>query len=182
MNWKTLSLALPLIALAARAADVPRPASEFVVKTTAGQQILLSQYRGKVVVMEFLLTTCPHCQNTTRVLNKLHKEFGARGFQPLGVAIEQDADKLLPGFLKEFSPNYPVGSCQRESVVPFLQHPVMQRMLMPQVVLVDRKGVIRAQYGGDDPFMANEEQNLRALILKHLSGPAGRKSPGKAKK
>jgi hypothetical protein len=72
----------------------------------------------------------------------------------------------VPGFIRDFRPAYPVGFTQREVVEAYLEHPVMFRLMMPQVVVIDRKGTIRAQYAGDDKFFekADQEKNLRELL------------------
>jgi len=68
-------------------------------------------------------------------------------------------------FVERFQPAFPVGFDELQPTEDYLQHPSMLRLLMPQVMFIDRDGVIRAQYGGDDQFFAdNQEQNLRAQI------------------
>lgn len=165
---------------AAQSAQVPRPAPEFVIMKADGTQELLSKYRGKVVVMEILLTTCPHCQSTSQILSRLHTELGPKGFQPLGVAIDPMAKLAVPDFIQRFGVNYPVGYAERDPVINFLQHPPMMRMLVPQLVIIDRNGVIVEQHSGDSPFFQNEEANLRNSILKLLAqrAPAPRAKPG----
>ena len=75
-----------LCALAAFATEtLPRKAPEFVIKLPNGPQKLLSQYRGKVVVLEFLITTCPHCKDTSRLMSKLQTEYGPRGLVCVGI-------------------------------------------------------------------------------------------------
>jgi thiol-disulfide isomerase/thioredoxin len=142
----------------------------------------LSKYRGKVVALAFLLTYCSHCQNTTQVLSKLQKEYGPRGFQVLGSATEDMAQLAVPDFIKRFQPGFPVGFNQRDPVTEFLQHPPMYRLLMPQLVFVDRQGVVRAQYSGDDPFFADQEKNIRGMIENLLKAPAAQTSAAKAAK
>jgi peroxiredoxin len=182
---------LPLLAGLASAANLPRESPEFVINTNSGKQILLSQYRGKVVVLAFILTTCPHCQKTVGILSKLQTEFGPRGFQVLASAIESAAPLNVPGFVKRFQPTFPVGFNDYNPVLDYLQHPVMLRLMMPQVVFIDRKGVIRAQYSGDDKFFEDDKQenNIRAQIETLLKeGPVAKKrhtrasSHGKAQK
>src|SRR5689334_25126661 len=75
------------------AAPVPRPSKEFTVTTPQGQQILLSSLKGKVAVVQFLFTWCPHCQAFSQVLTQLNTEYGPRGFQALGVAFDDDDGK-----------------------------------------------------------------------------------------
>jgi peroxiredoxin len=153
------------------AAD-PRPAPELVIKAANGQEQLLSKFRGKVVALEFLLTTCPHCQKASQTMQKLYKELGPQGFQPVGIAINDMANMLINDYTKQFNLTYPVGYSNRDVATQFLQHPIMMSMLMPQLVVIDRKGVIRHQFPGGDKFFENEEKNLRDVLLPLLKAGA----------
>ncbi len=171
---------LAWLALAPRlaASTLPRKAPDFTIHLTNGHEVSLSQFKGKVVALIFILTYCPHCQKTIGFLSKDQKDYGPRGFQVLASAIEDMAAQALPDFLKRFSPPFPVGYNSRMPVIDFLQHPIAARFIMPQLVLVDRQGMIRAQFAGDDPFMTNETQqdaNLRVKIEELLKegAPAG---------
>lgn len=147
------------------AADVPRPSPEFAISMMGGKQILVSQYRGKVVALAFILTTCPHCQKTVGYLSAMQREYGPRGFQVLASAIEDMAAMNLPDFIKRFQPPFPVGFNDRNPVLEYLHHPAMFRLMMPQLVFIDRTGMIRAQYSGEDKFFADDqEKNLREQI------------------
>jgi peroxiredoxin len=152
-------------AAAARADQVPRPSPDFAIKMLDGKPISVSQYRGKVVALAFILTYCPHCQKTVGYLSAMQKQYGPRGFQALASAVEDMAAMALPDFLKRFNPPFPVGFDNRNPVLEYLQHPAMLKMMMPQVVFIDRQGVIRAQYAGDDKFFGDDqEKNLRNQI------------------
>jgi peroxiredoxin len=166
---RSLLIGSLLTAVSAIGAEVPRQSPEFAIQMPNGQQELLSSHKGKVVVLEFLLTTCPHCQNSSRILSKLKAEFGPKGFQPLGVAINPEAD--VNDFVKRFQVGFPVGKGSREAAYAYLQHSIMApSFYVPQMVFVDRKGVIRAQYGGSDPFLtSNEEANIRGMLQKLLA-------------
>lgn len=129
-----------------------------------GGAIELAKYQGKVVALEFLNTTCPHCQKCSLALQKMQQEYGPKGFQALGVAINEMAHMLVPDYIRNNSLTYPVGYAQREKAHEFLQHPAMLIMYVPQLVFIDKKGIIRAQYPGGDKFYENEEANMRAQI------------------
>jgi peroxiredoxin len=169
-------LALALVAPGA-AQVVPRKSPEFTIQTPSGQQILLSQYRGKIVLVEFLLTTCPTCQHTSQLMNRLFEEFGARGFQPLGIAIDDKAASLLPAYVQKFDLRYPVGFAPRDRAIEYLQHSVVQRFSVPRLVLIDRAGVIQRQVGSDPSFFANEEKILRGWIEELLKQAPAPKQP-----
>src|SRR4030095_13235894 len=97
----------------------PRKAPEFVIYLPDGTQSLLSQYRGKVVALEFLYTTCVYCQQTSQLMNKLQAEYGPKGFQALGVAFNDYADKLVSAYVRQFRLAYPVGHSSRREVTYF---------------------------------------------------------------
>jgi peroxiredoxin len=166
-----------LAAPAMRAANIPRPAPDFAINLPNGQQLTLSQYKGKVVALAFILTTCPDCQRTVRILIQDQNEFGPRGFQVLASAIEAQARADVPGFVRQFNPPFPVGYNQQRAALDFMQHPPMVGPVMPLLVFVDREGVIRAQYEGQEPFLAADqvEKNVRAKILELLNQGAPRK-------
>ena len=169
-------------------ADLPRPSPDFAVTTLGGQQIRVSQYKGKVCALAFILTTCPHCQKTIENLSIMQNTYGARGFQVLASAIEDMAAMNLPDFIKRFHPPFPVGFNNQNEVQEYLQHPVILRLLMPQVVFIDRQGTIRAQYAGDDKFLSDEEnldKHLREQIealLKDAPGPRKKRAAAPAAK
>ena len=56
----TLGATAAGFSLEAFTAPVPRKAAEVTITMNSGEQLLLSSLRGKVVALEFLLTTCPH--------------------------------------------------------------------------------------------------------------------------
>ncbi len=169
-----------LFCAALSAADLPRQAPELTINLLGGKKTELSAYRGKVVCLAFILTTCPHCQNTTRILTRAQKDFGPRGLQVLESTIEVGGEGMLPRFLEQFSPPFPVGFDLFEVAQSFMQHNPMLIFHVPGLVFLDRQGRIVAQYEGDDPFMSEDkqEQNIRAKIAA-LLGPAGaRKKTG----
>jgi thiol-disulfide isomerase/thioredoxin len=175
------------IACASAAPQVPRPSPEFAINLTSGGQVLLSHYKGKVVALVFILTTCPHCQSTTLLLNKLQREYGPRGFQVLETAFNDMAGMLVPDFAARFKPEFPLGYNNRDSVMEYLQLSPMFRTYVPLIVFVDRKGVIRAQHGGEEDFFKEDqqEQNMRNMIeslLKESAPASTRKAPPRTAK
>jgi peroxiredoxin len=160
---------LGVLAFALEAAVIPRPSPEYTIQLPNGQKVQLSQHRGKVVALEFILTTCEHCQRTAQIMQRLQKEFGPQGFQALGAAINDGATSAVPDFIRILKLDFPVGVGSRDEAVEYLQHPIMTSMIMPQVVIIDRKGQIQVQLPGNHPMMLkDEESNLRSFIKKLL--------------
>lgn len=156
-------------------AAVPRPAPDFSMRLPDGTSLSFRQYRGKVLLMAFIKTTCPHCQAATKTFEQLQNELGPRGFQVLEAAVEDDAKDHVAEFEKNFQTNFPVGVSDQENAFPVLRPDPKKLILMPQCVLLDRKGLIRAQFSGDDAiFEGDAHAKLRSLISRYL-GPETKK-------
>jgi thiol-disulfide isomerase/thioredoxin len=154
---------------------------------------LLSQYRGKVVALEFILTTCPHCQEASHVMTQFQQQYGPRGFQAIDLAINALDDNRKPDqaammtetFANNFQVGFPVGFIGRDPMMSFMGFSVLDRMVVPQLALIDRKGVIRWQSpaGSSEEYgrMMNET-TIRQHIEELLSEPtaaAGRHTTAK---
>jgi redoxin len=126
--------------------------------------------------MEFLFLRSAKCLELARTMNKLNQEFGQRGFQPVAIAFpapQSDANgPLVSSMVDYFKLTYPVGYSNKDNVDQYLGRQEREMLRIPQVVIIDRTGVIRAQTGLDNPKL-EDENSLRALIdvlLKENSG------------
>jgi cytochrome oxidase Cu insertion factor (SCO1/SenC/PrrC family) len=167
---------LAVAALSAHAAEIPRKAPDLAIHMNTGKDLQVNSHRGKVICVAFILTTCSHCQNTTRILSRAQNDFGARGFQVVEASIEENGRLLVPGFIQQFNPPFPVGYLDFDAAQVYLQHSPMMMLHMPGILFIDRQGRVVAQYEGSDPFMneLDQEKNIRAKI-EQLLGPAGAK-------
>ena len=139
------SLSLVVISLfAADSTPSIRKAPELAFNIPGQGPKLLSQYRGKVVALEFIFTTCPHCQAASKVMSKYQAEFGPRGFQAVDIAVNENADLLVENFAKDYQVAFPVGWVTRDQMLSFMGY-TSGRFVVPQLVLIDRKGVIHYQ-------------------------------------
>ena len=175
-----LTMALPF----AHAALVPRPSPDFAINLGPGKQVRISQYKGKTVVVLFILTYCSHCQKAIGVLSKVQRDYGPRGLQVLASATEDMAAAALPGFLRQFDPPFPVGINSTAEFVAYMQHPTMLQLYMPGLVFIDKDGTIRAQYEGRDPLLeeSSVEKNIRGKVEEMLPPPAAAPKKTAAKK
>ena len=167
MTRSITAFVLCLSAVAA-AAPIPRPSPDFTVHLTPTTQTSPKQYKGKVVLLAFIQTTCPHCQQSIRILNGLQKQYGPRGLQIMAAAFNTNAETLVPGFINQFQPVFPVGWSTHQEVLTYLDHSVMTPLYVPSMVFIDRKGVIQHAYLGGDPFFNDQEKNLRETIEEML--------------
>lgn len=176
-------LALTVAAIAGP--PVPRKSPEFTVNDPSGKQILISSYRGKILVMPFMFTTCPHCQREAQMLTKLQKEFASRGVVMLGTVFNDASGPLATQFVKEFNIGFPVGYASRDSVTSYLGLSVMDRWVVPQVAIIDKKGNIVAQsLATGSPELQDETyiRNFLEKLLKEGAAPAKTSSTAPAPK
>ncbi|PYU02713.1 MAG: hypothetical protein DMG33_18300 [Acidobacteria bacterium] len=157
-----LALAIsPLVATA----PVPRKSPEFTIVEPSGKQASLSNFQGKVVVMEFLLINCPHCMRVAQMIAKLHKELGPRGLQPVGIAFDNDiSGNKVTAYAQRLGITYPIGYSSSVAVDGYLGRDAKERLQVPQIVVIDRKGVIRAQSRPVRELNLEDENYLRNLI------------------
>ena len=163
------------IALAATAVamDLGKPSPPLSIQQLNGSPLQLSQYKGKVVALAFIDTQCPHCQNLTKLLNGITKQYTAKGVQFVACAFNDGAQQLLPQFIQQFQPNFPVGFCSREAVLNYLSYPVLQPLYVPHMVFLDRRGIVRGDYLGESEFMSHPDVKIPAELDELLkSGPS----------
>jgi peroxiredoxin len=147
------------------AAPVPRQAPAFAFADADGKQAQLSSFKGKVVVVELLLIRCPHCWRLAQALGRLQRELGARGFQPIGIAFDNDASgQLVRDYAANAKLGYPVGYATADQVDGFLGRQEKERFQVPQLVVIDRAGVIRAQSSPTGEVKLEDEATLRGLL------------------
>jgi peroxiredoxin len=173
MAIRKLSVFLLLAAsLAVRAADLPRKAPELALHLADGKDVPLSQFHGKVVALAFISTTCPHCQNYTQTLSVIQKEYAPRGVQILAAAFNDGAQGLLPAFVAQFHPAFPVAWEDRVSALSFMQISILNQGYVPKVVFIDRAGMIQKQFEGQDGFFTDPDKSTRATLDEMLKAPA----------
>jgi len=165
-----LALSLAVMAIAATPSFEPRRSPEFKISEPSGNNILLSTLRGKVVVMEFFFLQSNHCTRVAKMLSKLNVELGPRGFQALGVVFDppngpESHGQLVAPAVEFFKLTYPVGYSSRADIDRYLDRKPREVLSIPQVVVIDRTGTIRAASGapGGDPRL-EDEASLREFV------------------
>lgn len=160
---------LAISAPALSTAPVPRKSPELTISVPLGQTTLLSSYKGKVVVVEFFFIASEHCMHVAQVLNKLGRDVGPRGFQPIGIVFDPprvptSAEKVLPSLVNYFKLAYPVGFASKAEVDSYFGREGNEILRIPQMVVIDRTGVIRATSGPKGNPSLEDEASLRSLV------------------
>jgi peroxiredoxin len=165
-----------------RAATLVRESPEFIIAQPGRAAIPLSSFRGKVVVMEFLFSNSEHCLRVARMLSRLQGELGSQGLQPVGIVFDppgmaSSGRQFLAAVTDYLKLAYPLGYASKEQVDIYLNRDNYQVLNIPQIVVIDRTGMIRAASGGlgGDPALEDESSlsNLIRTLLKESTPKGG---------
>ena len=152
--WGVLAVALAVIVLFARpsyrqgeASVAGKSAQDFVMALSdppasaglpaqPGKSTHLSDFKGKVVVLNFWATWCPPCVDEAPALNHLQERIASRGGIIIGVSIDDDASKYEK-FLKDFGVPFPTWRDPSAKVMHDYG-----TVMIPETYIIDRHGRI----------------------------------------
>lgn len=135
-------LAALLCSLCLAAADAPRRAPGFSLPDVKGDQHDLADYRGKVVILEFMQTTCPHCATFTEVLDRVQQKYGDK-VAIVAVVNPPDDQKAVGAYIAGHKIAYPILFDCGQVAYSYLK---VVRFDLPQVYLIDANGMINRHF------------------------------------
>jgi len=134
-------------------------AANFTLKSAAGENIRLSEYRGQVVLINFWASWCGPCRQEMPHLDAIHQQYEALGFTVFGVNVEQDR-KLADKVLRDIPVSFPILFDDENRVSELYDVDAM-----PATILVDRSGVIRYMHRGYKPgYEAEYAKQVKTLL------------------
>ena len=89
------------------------------LKDIRGRYFRLSDYRGKVVLVNFWATWCPPCRAEIPDLIRLQREYGHRGLQVIGVTYPPQRLAEVRRFVRGAKVNYPIALGTKETKLLF---------------------------------------------------------------
>ena len=120
-------------------------APDFALKSSTGENLRLSEYRGDVVMINFWATWCGPCRQEMPLLDELYSRYQRVGFNLLGVNIDDDSNRAM-NMIEELGVNFPVLFDARKEVSKLYEVEAM-----PVTVIVDREGTVRFIHHGYKP-------------------------------
>ena len=118
-------------------AKVGQPAIDFALLNLTGQQIFLSDFRGKVVIVTFWATWCPPCRTEIPELNNVYLDLKGEGVEVLAIDVRESHD-VVNEFVQDMGMNYPVLLDSRGH----LAYAYGVRGI-PTSFFIDRQGILR---------------------------------------
>jgi len=158
--------AKPAAAAAGSMVTLPPVVLDTELKAMNGRPIKLSDYAGKVLVVNLWATWCGPCRMEIPELVKFHNEFRAKGLEVVGLSTENPEASAagVRRFVQEFKMDYPVGWATPEVAIALMQG----RDAIPQSFVISRNGRILKRFIGFSP--AATPQQLRDAIEEALKG------------
>ncbi|HEV2444341.1 MAG TPA: TlpA disulfide reductase family protein [Candidatus Sulfopaludibacter sp.] len=133
-------LLIPLTcALALAASDQLRRAPGFALPDSQMQVVDLADYRGKVVVLEFMQTTCPHCESFAGVLQEVAQKYAGRVQILSVVKAPEDTAVTVKQFAEKYKVGYPILFDAGQMAYSYLRAP---KLVFPHIYLIDGNGYI----------------------------------------
>jgi len=133
-------------------------APDFRLPAVDGSMVSMSDYNGKVVLVDFWATWCPPCQEMIPILSKLHKNYSEEGLVILGVSLDRDGLGELGTFVHEKMIPYKVVMGDNR-----ISNAFGGVSSIPTLYLVDRDGRLVRKLAGSHTYGELEEQVKKYL-------------------
>ncbi len=133
------------------APQVGKLAPSFELPDVNGKKVTLSEYKGKVILINFWATWCVPCKAEMPSLNNLFLAFKNDGFIVLSISVDS-SEKPVQSFLKDKAISFPV-LMDKEQEVYFDLYGVLG---LPTSFLIDRDGIVREKIRGEREWDARD--------------------------
>ncbi len=151
---------LAFLSISVSAKELSGKAPDFSTKTLTGETVKLSDYKGKVVMINFWASWCAPCRQEMPLLEEISKEMEKAGFVLLGLNIDEEVSDAKD-FLKTSPVTFPILLDPEGKVAE-----LYQVQTMPSSFFIDRKGNLSHLHSGYKP---GEEDDYRKVIKKLLA-------------
>lgn len=144
---------------ALNAGDPPPAFTLPALQNVKAKQLSLSQYKGKVVYIDFWASWCGPCRESLPILNSLREKYKAKGFEVIAINLDENkADAVA--FLKKYPVKYPVVMDKKAKT------PELYKVNgMPTAFIVGKDGKLKYKHQG---FKKGQTDALEKRILHYL--------------
>ena len=132
-------------------------AADFTLQDLNGNKVKLSDYKGKVVLLEFWATWCPPCRASIPGIEKLHETYKNKGLAVLAVSLDEGGWDTVKSFVQKNGITYLVLRGNEEVAEKY------QVRTIPLILILDKDGKISKRYLG---FGSEEdlEKDIKAVL------------------
>ncbi len=141
----------------------PLPAPEFTLTGPAGAPVRLSDFRGKVLLLNFWATWCPPCVKEMPSMEALYQKFKGRNFVVLAISLDEKGAAAVKPFLRKLKLTFPVALDPDSKVSG-----IYGARDLPSSFVINGEGqVVAAAKGERDWFSPDAQSYMEELISRH---------------
>jgi len=146
---------------------VGKTAPDFALTDLSGKTVRLSDFKGKVVLLDYWATWCVPCREAIPDFVELQKQYAEEGFTLLGISLDEEGAAVVKPFAQEFGITYPVliGNTQVSAAYGGIQ-------ALPTAFLIGRDGRILETFVGDRA-KADFERAIRSALQRDAAPKQG---------
>jgi len=134
---------------------------DFVFNDLNDKPLRLSNFRGKVVLVDIWATWCGPCRMEIPGFINLYKKYKNKGFEIIGISVDKGGKNDVIPFAKEYKINYPLVIGDSREIMKVFGSIIG----IPTTFLIDRDGVIKNKYIGAQPE-STFEKDIKKLLEK----------------
>jgi len=139
--------------------DKKAPAPDFTLKNAGGGTVTLRDLKGKVVFLNFWATWCPSCNLEMPAMERLHNDFGDRGFVVLAVNFQEEPGDV-EAYLKRHELTFTILLDPNSEVFQ-----IYRAWSLPTTFVIDKNGEMIGRIIG---YRDWDSDSTRALFRKLL--------------
>jgi peroxiredoxin len=133
-------------------------APDFSVMDLSGKSISLSDYKGKVLFLNFWATWCPPCRAEIPDFVEVYGQQKAKGLEILGISLDSKGKDVITAFVDKYKINYPVVLETRNTTEKIIDD-YQPGQFIPTTIVIDKQGRIRNKHVG---------QMTKDMLLKYF--------------
>lgn len=141
-SYVTLVIGIALLAIMGCAGDGGSGLPDITLSDLSGNRVSLSDFKGKVVILDFWATWCGPCVAEIPHFKELHETYHDRGLEIVGVSVDPNAEEVVPPFVEEHAVPYTI----------LLGDPGLQTKYnlrgLPTTFVIDKKGQVAQKFLG----------------------------------
>jgi peroxiredoxin len=137
-----------------------KTAPDFALTDLSGKTVRLSDFKGKIVLLDFWATWCGPCRKEIPDFIQLQRQYADKGFTILGISLDEEGAAVVKPFARQFGINYPlvIGTTQATAAYGGIQ-------AVPTAFLIGRDGRILLTFVGARD-KSDFEQAIRSALPK----------------
>ena len=133
-------------------------APNFTLLNTELEETMLTDYSGKVVLLDFWATWCKPCEEEIPIFIELYDDYRAQGFEVVGISLDDERLTVVEPYIERLGVNYTILLGEAELIGLY------DVTVMPSAFLINREGQIAKPFHGAQGTREVYEKELKKLL------------------